>query len=163
MNACAVSRLGIVATLWLVSLTAYAASTDAKQVVAELDTEYQAAAKVNDAQAMERILAENMILVLGNGTTNTRTELLQEARDKIYIYERQEEDPDTQTVRVWGDTAVVTARLWVKGVSQGTAFDRHLWFSDVYVRTAKGWRYVFGQASLHMLNPPTASQQSIER
>jgi ketosteroid isomerase-like protein len=104
------------------------------------------------------ILAENMVLVSGNGASNTGSELLQEARDKAYIYERQEEDPDTQTVRVWGDTAIVTARLWVKGVSQGTAFDRHLWFSDVYVRTGKGWRYVFGQASLHMPNAPPASE-----
>jgi ketosteroid isomerase-like protein len=163
MTVRAVSRLGILASLSLAAVTAHASSTDAKQVVAELDTEYQAAVKVNDAQAMERILAENMTLVLGNGTTNTRAELLQEARDEAYVYERQDEDPGTQTVRVWGDTAVVTARLWIKGVSQGTAFDRHLWFSDVYVRTGKGWRYVFGQASLHMLNAPTASEQSMEK
>lgn len=30
----------------------------------------------------------------------------------------------------------------------------NLWFSDVYVRTASGWRYVFGQASLPL--PRTA-------
>jgi hypothetical protein len=48
-------------------------------------------------------------------------------------------------VRVWGDAAVVTARLWVKGVSGGAPFDRRLWFSDTYVRTRKGWRYLFGQ------------------
>jgi ketosteroid isomerase-like protein len=163
MTVRAVSWLGFVATLLLAVVTASASSTNAKQVVAKLDSEFQAAVKVNDAQTMERILAENMVLVLGNGATSTRAELLQEARDRAYIYERQEEDPDTQTVRVWGDTAVVTARLWVKGVSQGMPFDRHLWFSDVYVRTGKGWRYVFGQASLHMLNAPTASEQSIER
>ena len=43
-----------------------------------------------------------------------------------------------------GDTAVVTARLWVKGVSSGRAFNRRLWFSDTYVRTGDGWRYAFG-------------------
>jgi ketosteroid isomerase-like protein len=146
----AVSRLGIDAALLLVAVTVHASPTDAKQVVAKLDTEFQAAVKVNDAQAMERILDENMTLVLGNGASNTGSELLQEARDKAYIYERQEEDPGTQTVRVWGDTAIVTARLWVKGMNQGKVFDRHLWFSDVYVHTATGWRYVFGQASLHL-------------
>jgi Domain of unknown function (DUF4440) len=81
---------------------------------------------------------------------NPRAELLQEARDKTHVYERQEEDPGTQTVRVWGDTAIVTARLWVKGVNGGKPFDRHLWFSDVYVRAPTGWHYVFGQASLHL-------------
>jgi ketosteroid isomerase-like protein len=127
-----------------------AAQPNPRDLVAQLDKQFQAAVKVNDVEAMERILGDDMILVLGNGTTNTRAELLQEARDKSFVYERQEEDPGTQTVRVWDDTAVVTARLWVKGVSGGKPFDRHLWFSDVYVRTRTGWHYVFGQASLHL-------------
>jgi hypothetical protein len=29
-------------------------------------------------------------------------------------------------------------------------FNRRLWFSDTYVRTAAGWRYFFGQASLRL-------------
>ena len=45
------------------------------------------------------------------------------------------------------DTAVVTAKLWLKGTRQnGEAFDYKLWFSDTYVRTPTGWRYFFGQA-----------------
>jgi ketosteroid isomerase-like protein len=123
---------------------------DERQVVAKLDSEFQAAVKINDAQTMERILHKDMILVLGNGTTNTRDDLLREAREKTITYERQDEDPGTQTVRLWGQTAVVTARLWVKGVNNGRLFNRRLWFSDTYVRTADGWRYAFGQASLHL-------------
>jgi hypothetical protein len=55
-------------------------------------------------------------------------------------------------VRLYGrDTAIVTARLWLKGVTrEGRAFDRRLWFSDTYVRTPEGWRYAFGQASLDL-------------
>ena len=61
----------------------------------------------------------------------------------------------TQTLRVYGDTAVVTARLWLKGANpDGTgAFDRKLWFSDTYVRTPAGWRYAFGQASTALPAP----------
>jgi hypothetical protein len=125
-------------------------SDDARQVVAQLDREYQAAVKVNDTRTMERILHKDMILVLGNGMTNTRDQLLQEARDRSITYEQQDEDPGTQTVRIWGDTAVVTARLWLKGSNNGRAFNRRLWFSDTYVRTHSGWRYAFGQASLHL-------------
>ena len=141
-------KLGIAATLLCAAMNASA--TDARELVAKLDTEFQSAVKVNDSRTMDRILYEGMVLVLGNGTTNSRAELLQEARDKLITYERQEEDPGTQTVRVWGDTAVVTACLWVKGVRQGVAFDRHVWFSDTYVRTPRGWRYAFGQVSLHL-------------
>jgi ketosteroid isomerase-like protein len=69
------------------------------------------------------------------------------------VYEHQEEEQ--QTVRVWGDTAVVTAKLWAKGTDQGKPFDYHVWFSDTYARTPAGWRYVHGQASLPL---PTTAQ-----
>ena len=121
---------------------------DDRTIVAELDTAYQAAVKQNDAAAMRRILHEQFVLVLGDGRTVSRADLLEEARSKRITWEQQDEEPGTQTVRVWGDTAVVTAKLWVKGIRDGKAFDRRLWFSDTYVRTPTGWRYAFGQASL---------------
>jgi ketosteroid isomerase-like protein len=121
-------------------------SHDAK-TVADLDTRYQAAVKANDAATMDAILADDFILVLGNGRIQTKQDLLDEARVGI-SWEQQDEEPGSQTVRVWGDTAVVTAKLWVKGVQAGRDFDRKLWFSDTYVRTPGGWRYVLGQASL---------------
>ena len=116
--------------------------------IAAMDTRYQEAVKRNDAETMAQILHEDFILVLGSGKAHTRADLLNDARTGRIKYEKQDEDPGTQTVRVWGDTAVVTARLWLKYVVEGKAFERRLWFSDTYVRTPKGWRYVFGQASL---------------
>jgi ketosteroid isomerase-like protein len=116
--------------------------------IAAMDTKYQDAVKRNDTQTMAQILHEDFILVLGNGKTHTRADLLDDARTGRIKYEKQDEDPGTQTVRLWGDTAVVTARLWLKYVVEGKAFERRLWFSDTYVRTPKGWRYAFGQASL---------------
>lgn len=121
---------------------------DDMREVAALDLAYQAAVKRNDADAMDRILHTQYALVLGNGTVVSREELLEEARSGEYTFERQDEDEGTQTVRVWGDTAVVTARLWVKGTGPNGPFDRRLWFSDTYVRTPDGWRYAFAQASL---------------
>ncbi len=122
--------------------------------VAALDTEYQAAVKANDAATMGRILADDFTLVLGNGTTQSKADLLEEARSKVITWEKQDEVEGTQKVRVSGDTAVVTAKLWIKGQKAGKAFDRKLWFSDTYVRTPNGWRYFFGQASLALPQEP---------
>ena len=83
-----------------------------------------------------------------------QADLLDQARSRSIAWERQEEVAGTQKVRVWGDTAVVTALLWVKGTGSGKTFDRKLWFSDTYVRTPTGWRYVFGQASLALPSTP---------
>src|SRR6185503_15121157 len=86
-----------------------------EDVVAALDTEYQAAVERNDAATMDRILADDFVLVLGNGTVHTKAELLEEARSASITWEQQNEIDASQKVRVWGDTAVVTAKLWVKG------------------------------------------------
>ena len=94
------------------------------------------------------------MLVTGKGKTFSKADLLKEARDKSTVYAHQEEIEGSQTVRVWGDTAVVTALLWIQGTSEGKSFERKLWFSDTYVRTPKGWRYVFGQASLALPATP---------
>ena len=119
---------------------------DDKASVAALDTEYQAAVKANDAATMNRILADDFILVTGRGAVFTKEDLLNSARNQEVIYEHQEDTE--QTVRLWGDTAVITALLWQKGMNKGQSFDEKLWFSDTYIRTPTGWRYAFGQASI---------------
>ncbi|MBC7878315.1 MAG: nuclear transport factor 2 family protein [Anaerolineales bacterium] len=119
-----------------------------KSIVAALDTEYQLAVENNDVETMGRILADDFILALGDGTVITRDELLTSAKNKDVIYEYQ--DDSKQTVRIWGDTAIITALLRSKGTENGKPFEHKLWFSDVYVRTQSGWRYAFGQASLKL-------------
>jgi ketosteroid isomerase-like protein len=119
---------------------------DGGKIVAGLDTQYQAAVQRNDAATMARILADDFLLVTGSGKTYTRADLLDEARSGRVRYEHQEDTG--ATIHLWGDTAVVTAKLWEKGTDKGEPFDYTLWFSDTYMRTPSGWRYVFGQASL---------------
>lgn len=148
MNASTIGAALTAASLLIGPSMVLASPEQDRAEVAAIDTQYQEAVKRNDAQTMAKILHEDFILVLGNGKTATRADLLNDARTGRIKYEKQDEDPGTQTVRVWGDTAVVTAKLWLKYVVDGKAFDRRLWFSDTYVRTPKGWRYVFGQASL---------------
>ena len=116
--------------------------------VADLDSQYQEAVKRNDSVTMGRILADDFVLVTGNGKVYTKKDLLEEAKSGRYQYQHQE-DSD-RTVRVWGDTAVVTAKLWAKGAEDGNPFDYKLWFSDTYARTKEGWKYVLGQASTRM-------------
>lgn len=124
------------------------APLDDQPVLAALDTEYQEAVKNNDEATMDRILADDFVLVTGNGTVYTKADLLNEAAEKRIFYERQEDSQ--QTVRLWGDTGVVTALLWAKGTDRGEPFEYRVWFSDTYVRTPTGWRYVLGQSGVRL-------------
>src|SRR5262249_41755735 len=144
--------LGALAMLALSPAPSPSSLEQDRKAVADLDTEYQAAVKRNDVATMDRILADDFVLVTGRGKTYTKADLLDEARGGLMVYERQEDTH--QTVRVWGDTAVITALLWEKGTNAGKPFDYKVWFSDTYVRTPKGWRYVFGQSSLPLPETP---------
>ncbi len=124
----------------------HTALTNDTKTLAALDTEYQKAVENNDTKTMARILADTFILVDGSGKSYSKTDLLKEATSGKTHYKHQV-DTD-QTVRIWGNTAVVTAKLWVQGTEESAPANYKMWFSDTYVRTSKGWRYVFGQSSL---------------
>jgi ketosteroid isomerase-like protein len=117
-----------------------------QKTLAKLDADYQNAVEHNDTKTMARILADDFILVEGDGTISTKADLLKDAASGKTKYEHQV-DSD-RTIRVWGDTAVVTAKLWAKGLEDGKQVDYYMWFSDTYIRKPTGWSYVFGQASL---------------
>jgi Domain of unknown function (DUF4440) len=51
-----------------------------RKTVAALDTEYQAAVKSNNAEVMDRMLADDFILVTGSGRAYRKADLLDEAR-----------------------------------------------------------------------------------
>lgn len=146
LDARVVPRALVSSLAMFLSVAANASTESDQKTVSALDTRYQAAVKNNDATTMDRILADDFVVVTGTGKIYSKSDLLNMARTNRVHYERQDESE--QTVRVWGDTAVVTAKLWGKGLDQGKPFDWHVWFSDTYVRTPSGWRYVHGQASL---------------
>jgi len=140
----------------------------AAEIVAALDTAYQAAVKHNDARTIDRILDDDFVLSTGSGGQFLKAGFVDDAKTKVCTYEHQEEvlpkdakaGTPIQTVRVYGSsTAVVTAELWEKGTcinsnGSSSAFDSHLWFSDTYTFRHGHWGYSFGQSSLKL--PPDA-------
>jgi ketosteroid isomerase-like protein len=119
---------------------------DDRKTLTKLDADYQKAVEQNDTKTMARILADEFVLVEGDGTIATKADLLNDATSGSTKYEHQVDSE--RTIRIWGDTAVVTAKLWAKGLEDGKQVDYYMWFSDTYIRTPAGWSYVFGQASL---------------
>ncbi|MGH8278984.1 MAG: nuclear transport factor 2 family protein [Gammaproteobacteria bacterium] len=121
--------------------------------VAALDTQFQAAVAKNDVATMNRLLATDYVLVSSQGAVQTKADLLNEARSGKYVYTRQNDT--RQTVRTWGNTAVLTALLTAAGKENGKPFKYHVWFSDTYVCTPHGWLYVFAQVGAHVKGAAT--------
>ena len=144
----------------IAGIAALAAPHADRDAVAQLDRTYQEAVKRNDANTMKNIMHPDFQLVLGDGRRFGREDLLNDARRKRFVYDWQDEASNSQSVMVWGDTAIVTAKLLMKGTVDGKPFDRTLWFSDTYVRTDRGWKYLFGQASLPLPAEKAPEQSS---
>jgi ketosteroid isomerase-like protein len=134
--------------------TVQASDADDQTLVAALDTKYQKAVEQNDAKTMADILTDDFTLVEGDGKRSTKGDLVDDAKSGKTHYEHQQDSQ--RTIVVSGDTAIVTALLWAKGIEDGVKVDYKQWFTDVYVRTPKGWRYFYAQSSLSL---PTKSKQ----
>ena len=140
-------------TLGLAPIIVHASEAEDRQTLADLDTKYQKAVEQNDAKTMADILADDFVLVEGDGKRSSKADLVNDAKSGNTHYVRQ--DDIQRTVAVYGDTGVVTAKLRAKGIEDGVKVNYLQWFTDVYVRTPNGWRYYYAQASLSL---PSKSQ-----
>ena len=146
------SAMIFVATVGFVSAGVQASESEDRQILADLDTKYQKAVEQNDAKTMAEILADDFVLVEGDGKRSTKADLLNDAKSGRTHYVRQ--DDSERTVAVFGDTGVVTAKLRARGIEDDVKVDYSQWFTDVYVRTPNGWRYIYAQASLSLPSKP---------
>jgi ketosteroid isomerase-like protein len=145
------TRLSVVlfvGTLGFAPAIIQASEAQDRQTLADLDTKYQKAVEQNDTKVMAEILADDFVLVEGDGKRSTKADLVNDANGGKTHYARQ--DDSMRTVFVFGDTGVVTAKLRAKGIEDGVKVDYSMWFTDVYVRAPNGWSYVYGQASLSL-------------
>jgi ketosteroid isomerase-like protein len=130
------------------AVPARASEADDRQALAALDTKYQKAVERNDAKTMAEILADDFVLVEGDGKRSTKADLVDDAKSGKTHYVHQ--DDSERTVVVFGDTGLVTAKLRATGIEDGVRVGYLQWFTDVYIRTPKGWRYYYAQASLSL-------------
>ena len=103
-----------------------------RQAVARLDIQYQSAVERNDADTMALIHTENMILVLSNGTVVTGKAKAGGARSRESLhFQAASSRGRFARGQGLGRTAVITAKLWLKGTRpNGEAFGYKLWFSE---------------------------------
>ena len=112
-------------------MNAVATPVEDEKAVFQLDVEYQHAVKVHDVATIKRIHADDMILVLGNGTVRTGAELEENARKKARTYEQQDVVEGTRK-RVQAYEGVVIAKrnrglnssFIVRKISSGEGVER---------------------------------------
>ena len=113
--------------------------------VLELERHTKDAMVHNDSTFTEHSLAENYIAIGPLGNVITKGDVLAARRTSQLHYESV--DFSEVAVRVYGDTAIVTARAEVKGNDLGQDFSGPYRFTRVWVKHGGEWRSVSYQAT----------------
>jgi len=150
------------ALLWslLVTLPAFAAqhvavhprpSSDAGEQatireIVEMERQAKEASLHRDADFSQRTLAEDYVAITPLGTVTTKQDTVSARKSRQLRYDTI--DVSDMVVRVYGDTAVVTARADVKGHQLGEDFSGPYRYTRVWVRRTGHWQAVSYQATV---------------
>jgi hypothetical protein len=114
--------------------------------VLELERHAKEASIHNDTKFTEQALAENYIAIGPLGTVLTKSDMVDVRRRSKLHYEFI--DVTEIVVRIYGDTAVVTAKAEVKGSDFGEDFSGPYRYTRVWVKNHGAWRAVSYQATV---------------
>ncbi len=103
-----------------------------------LEKAWNQAYKIADTKALDALLDNAIVLVNDDGSVQTKKEFLASLR--ATNAQEQQVAPESMNVRVFGNTAIASGVMRVKGVEGGKPYVRREQFVDTWVN--KGGRWV---------------------
>jgi ketosteroid isomerase-like protein len=116
-----------------------------KEIV-EMERQAKEASLHRDPDFSQRTLAEDYVAITPLGQVTTKQDTVSARKSGQLRYEAI--DVSDMVVRVYGDTAVVTARADVKGHQLGEDFSGPYRYTRVWVRRTGHWQAVSYQATV---------------
>ena len=106
-----------------------------------------AALAKNDADTMEKIYADNYMLVNIDGSVQNKTERVAALKSGDPKYSAFSYSDVNIRLKPEGDAAIVIAKLTMKGTFHGKPMDGDYRVTHVYVKNKDGWQQVTAQAT----------------
>lgn len=107
---------------------------------------YDAAQVTGDEAALQRLVADDYVLISSGGVRQGKAELIRD-----YVAPGFKLDPFTieaPVQQVWGaDSAVLGGRVDMQGSDGGQRFRLNVWFADVWARRDGQWQVVYTQVT----------------
>ncbi len=115
-------------------------AANAEQEVTQLTDQYIAALKGKDAAALERIWADDLTFITLRGDVQTKAQRLADIQSGANRFDSLESTD--RTVKVYGDTAVMTSLTTLKGQYGGQEASGRFRVMNVFVRRGGRWQIV---------------------
>jgi ketosteroid isomerase-like protein len=119
---------------------------DTIREVVDLERQAKEASLHRDADFPQRTLAEDYVAITPLGQVTTKKDALTARRSGQLRYDAI--NVTDMVVRIYGDTAVVTARADVRGHQLGEDFSGPYRYTRIWVRRSGQWRTVSYQATV---------------
>ncbi len=120
-----------------------ATETDIKKLV----TDTAAALAKNDAAALEKLYADNYMLVNLDGSVQNKAERIGSIKSGDTKFDSFAYDEVTVRTNPEGTGAVVIARATASGINKGKKTDGTIRVTQVWSKTKDGWQQVSGHAT----------------
>ena len=114
--------------------------TDMEKELLKLEKEFAETIMRNDLEGLGRIVADDWIIIDPNGEIIDRARFFEVIKSGSLTHDMMESED--LRVRVYGDSAVVTALTRTKGKFMGQEFSTQERATDAFVRRDGRWRCV---------------------
>ena len=114
--------------------------------IVDMERQSREASIHRDAEFSKRTLAEDYVAITPLGQVTTKQDTVSARKSGQLRYETI--DVSDMVIRIYGDTAVVTARADVKGHQLGEDFSGPYRYTRVWVRRTGHWQAVSYQATV---------------
>ena len=112
-----------------------------KSKIVALEQLWNQAYKSGDTKALNSILDDGIVLVNDDGSVQTKAEFLASMKSSAPDPDAQQQQvaPESFNVHVYGNVAIATGVMKVKGVEGGKPYTRHERFVDTWVFKHGTW------------------------
>ena len=129
----------IAAAVWSSAQSDADAATKSKIIA--LEQAWNQAYKAGDTKALDAILDSAIVLVNDDGSTQTKAEFLASVKESLAQPSSQQQQvaPESLTVHLFGNAAIATGVMRVKGTENGKPYTRRERFVDTWIRKGATW------------------------
>jgi len=129
-----------VATLSAAPAGAQMGAPSVEEQIKKMEKDRAAAVVKADVATLEGLTSDDYVLINANGQVSNKAETMNNI--KTGVIKLTSNEVSDMTVRVYGDTAVVTGKSTAKGTIGGIALKGPVMFTRVYVKKNGKWQSV---------------------
>jgi ketosteroid isomerase-like protein len=134
------AAFGITSLFTLATFCGFAAAQGVDDQIKKLETDRAAAVVKGDMATLEKATSDDYTLININGQMSDKSQMIsgfKSGQNKLTT-----DDLSDMKVRVYGDTAVLTGKVSIKGMMGGKDVSGEAMFTRVYVKKGGHWQAV---------------------